>query len=312
MKILSSALTLILGGLLFSFNLSAQFKNPDAEAAKLFMERTTMYVEDGFDKAEQKEWLEKYWMFDHKIEYVSVDEMKTIAKKKENNAVIMSMGVRNEAQISNDVTTEKEVYMIAVYLSESAKNCNRLQVDSKKKKELCKFSTTGAPTSEAGMKLMCQHFYNKIKNASGKSSGAARSKIPSSRTITLKEKTLYVPDYMTKFKATQLKGSYGFKIEVVDAETLNEAIMNNDPNVAYVTMIFSDKQFHMGLMVINAQDGMVLVDAGMGGVSLGIGGAGDGVKTLYPLGGFEFKPNHAKAIRFYYDKAAKRAAKGKD
>lgn len=299
--------------LLLSISSSAQFKEPGSESAQQFKTRKILYVEDFMGNEHERAWFKKHWRFNHDIRFISKETIGKMLKEKRTGELIMTGRKRAETMTSGGHSDQKHVFTIAVYLIEDIKKSEKYNVESKKNEEIFKLSTQGKPTSEAGYKFIGQHFYNFLYNAFGPEDSKDFTPIASKLTVSVKDKTLYIPKSMANGTESVLKAAYGLPLKVVDDAVLEKAIMTNQTNVAYIGVIFSDDLYGIGMIVLSAKDGRPMMEANPKVKKLGfIDSPENPPKGVgFPTGKFTFGEEQAGMLKLEYEKAVKRLAKGK-
>ncbi|MCB0480936.1 MAG: hypothetical protein KDC83_05855 [Flavobacteriales bacterium] len=291
----------------------AQFKEPGSESAQQFKDRKILFVEDFMGNEQGRVWFKKHWRFKHEIRYVTAETIAKMVKEKRTDALIMTARTRAEAMVTGSHTEQKEMFVMAVYLSEDIKKAEKHNIDLKKKDEIFKLSTLGKPTSEAGYKFIGQHFYNHLNSAFGKEGNKDFTKIDAKFTTTLSSKTLYIAKSMVGASEAALKAIYGMPLKVVDDVVLEKAIMSNEANVAYVNVFFSDDMFGAAIIVIHASTGKTILECGTDFKKLEYdpNATSSSSKLPFPVAEFKFGEAQAKNLKAEYDKASKKAGKGK-
>ena len=249
-----------------------------------------------------KQYISKYWKLNTTIEFKTFEEINALLKQDEDKYAVLRFGYTTKI-IRSTMNREMEVYSCGVTLGD-------------KDKEMFSVSFPNSQISEADL-IFIIHQFNKYVEAGVKDLSDRDTSLynPEKNLGILEKKTLYMTKESLALEESEIKTSYPYPYKLVASGDIEDAVKKGDENVAYPSVIWSDRKVNYVYVLIDAATSDVLSVAGMGGFEFAFVGKDEAKsdqfkKVYFPIFSFrsriEIKSSHLKywvskgAMKFNY------------
>lgn len=227
-----------------------------------------------------KEIFEAHWTLSDSIIYMRSKRVAKFIAIKSHDYVIFSVGPSREGQQSSGDVFWFPSYTFMMYLSEDGKKFESKMVDRGlyseplvpdmemtgqlfRGKYIFKLSMADVCISKNDIVFALHQFNDKIREAlrDKKPKGDIYGrKIPKEISITLKDKTLLLPEMLEEEKLSEekIKRYYKHPFKILPQEEINAAIATNTANTVYLHYLWSDHERMFQGMLIDAENHVVL------------------------------------------------------
>jgi hypothetical protein len=255
---MKTPLTLILG-LIFSIQLQAQFWLPvPAEVSKIEGRILLVETEDFKCNSNVVEHLKKHWKLNDEVIGKTADEI-TAMLTPENafKYLVLTGDQREEYRKSQGKIQQGTIMSIVLYTGEHAGNRNNLDLD---RSWLCKMGLPSCLVSEQEIQFFAQHISNQIDFVKTQSASGNRKKstLQTQDVLSLKTKTLLIPENKIDVDQQDIERYYKAPFKLASTSEIKSAISSNQEATAYLTVLWSDKQFRWILTAIDCKTGVIL------------------------------------------------------
>jgi hypothetical protein len=173
------------------------------------------------------------------------------------NYLVLTGDQREEYKKSQGKILRSSTMCIAIYPGEHAGHRNNLELD---REWIGKIGLPSCLSSEEDVLFFAQHMYNQleiIKNQSA-SGNRKKSSLNPQLTLSLKSKTLLLPQEKMGVESSEFKRFYKAPTTQSSASTIKSAILNKESGKAYLTVLWSDKRFKWVLVAVDCSNGEIL------------------------------------------------------
>ncbi|MGB0404176.1 MAG: hypothetical protein ACPGEG_08775 [Salibacteraceae bacterium] len=244
---------------LITINTQAQFWLPTPENALMVEGRTLLIEEADFicnpDVVSQ---FKKHWIFGGEVLGKTEEEINALLTPQNAKQYLVLTGDSKEEQkVYKGKHLLQEVVSIAIYPGENAGKRNYLDVN---REWVGKMGLPSCLVSEEEVMFFVHHLANHIQMVKGKENPTNRKKsvISKEMTLSLKNKTLLLPQEKMALTEADFSKYYKEKTKMVSVSEIKSAVSENKAGFAYLNVLWNDKRFEWDLVVVDCESSQVL------------------------------------------------------